>query len=84
MIPLGALTAAWIFYAVLHATDIHFTRTEEEEEEKSVTILEGAEVRIGFYGRGGRDPPRGHFRGCQRPRGESPRLITTSEVGKIL
>ena len=38
-----------------------------------VTILEGAEVRIGFYGRGGRDPPTGHFRGCRRPRGVAPR-----------
>ena len=49
-----------------------------------VTILEGAEVRIGFYGRGGRDPPRGHSRGCRRPRGVAPRLIPTSEVRKIL
>ena len=39
-----------------------------------VTILEGAEVRIGFYGRGGRDPPRGHFRGCRRPRGVAPEV----------
>ena len=47
-----------------------------------VTILEGAEVRIGFYGQGGRDPPRGHFRGCQRPRGVSPSLIPTHKGSK--
>ena len=39
----------------------------------NVTILEGAEVRIGFYGRGGRIL-----------RGVAPRLIPTSEDRKIL
>ena len=53
-------------------------------EGNTVTILEGAEVRIGFYGRGGRDPPRGHSRGFQRPRGVFLRLTTTSKVRKIL
>ena len=34
-----------------------------------VTILEGAEVRIGFYDRGGRDQPRGHPEGAEGPEG---------------
>ena len=35
----------------------------------SVTILEGAKVRIGFYDRGGRDQPRGHPEGAEGPEG---------------
>ena len=34
-----------------------------------VTILEGGEVRIGFYDRVGRDQPRGHPRVPKAPRG---------------
>ena len=35
----------------------------------NVTILEGAEVRIGFYSRGGRDPPRVTPEGAKGPEG---------------
>ena len=38
-------------------------------ERVNVTILEGAEVRIGFYDRGGRDQPRGHPEGAEGPEG---------------
>ena len=35
----------------------------------SVTILEGGEVRIGFYDRVGSDQPRGHPEGAEGPEG---------------
>ena len=53
-------------------------------EEGIVTILEGAEVRVGFYGRGGRILRGDTSEGAKGPRGLAPRLIPTPEVRKIL
>ena len=46
--------------------DHHFSPTHNMG---IVTILEGAEVRIGFYDRVGRDQPRGHPEGAEGPEG---------------
>ena len=49
-----------------------------------VTILEVAEVRIGFYGRGGEGSSEGTLPRVPKAQGVTPRLIMTFEVRKIL
>ena len=48
---------------------VHSSKLSNREMRSVVTILEGAEVRIGFYDRGGRDQPRGHPEGAEGPEG---------------